>query len=162
MRKTIPLFICATLVLTGCARLSESRINPLNWFGGSQPLAASDPSAEKRPLVGANERVQIIEQRVPIETITSVSLNRTPEGAILTATGMTAAQGYFNAQLVPVTESFDKLTFSFRAQPSPGQQDVGPVATRQITAARVITNAELRFLREIRVESMSNARTLRP
>jgi len=33
MRKTFSAILVSTLVLTGCATVRDSRVNPFNWFG---------------------------------------------------------------------------------------------------------------------------------
>lgn len=160
MRRSLPLIVCATLVLTGCARLQESRLNPLNWFGASAPAATPvDENGDIRPLVPSS--TQLIDNRVVIDQITGLTIGQTPEGAIVTATGIGSAQGQFNAQMVPVRFENGVLTLSFRVEIPTGAMTIGSDASRQITVARVLDQDALRGVRTIRVEAARNARTTR-
>jgi len=138
------------------ARLQESRLNPFNWFGTSTQASASvDNDGNIVPLVPV--RTQVIDNRAMIDQVTSLRINRTPDGAIVTATGIAATQGQFNAQLVPAGISNGVMTFAFRIEES-GATTVGSDASRQVTAARVLENANLAGIRTIRVEGARNAR----
>jgi len=163
MRRTLPLLLCSALLLTGCASIQQSRLNPFNWFGGPiQPTAAPlDANGELRPLVPENAGATMTDTRVLIDQITSLRVNRTPDGVILTATGLAAAQGRFNAQLVPTGYDNGVLGFAFRVAVPEGATDVGRDATRRITVARVLTQAELQGVRTIRVQAARNAQTAR-
>ena len=50
MRKTLPLLLAATLVLTACAGIRDSRVNPFNWFGQSRSERI-EPAANTNPLI---------------------------------------------------------------------------------------------------------------
>lgn len=161
-----PILITGALcvALTGCARLSESRLNPLNWFGPSTSSPASAPvdaSGELRPLIPDNRRVIQVDGRDLIASVTALSIDRSPSGAIVRATGLAPTQGYFNAELVPIAQEGGVLTLAFRAQAPAGFEAVGAPATREITAAYVIDAGALPGIRTVRVEASANARTAR-
>lgn len=157
MRATLPLILCAVLTTTGCSRLADSRINPLNWFGGSSQIAPTQTTT-LAPLVPTN-RGGTFDQRGGIADVASVRFDRTPEGGILRATGIASTQGQFNAQLVPVSQQSGVLTLAFRVEAAAGVTQSGPASTRQITVARSFSNADLTGVRTITVQGARNARS---
>ena len=96
MRATLPLLLRTALATTGCARLADSRINPLNWFGSSQSSSVT-PTGELRPLVPANRTTKVTDERGAIAQVSALRIERTPDGAIMRATGIASTQGQFNA-----------------------------------------------------------------
>lgn len=146
------------LTLSGCARIADSRINPLNWFGNSQetPVVAA---TERRPLVDQSRRTRVVDSRELMQSVESLGIDRTPTGAIVRASGTAPTQGYFNAQLVNAGIANGVLTLQFRAQAPAGFQAEGGEASRRINAAYVIDTAELAAIRSVRVEAANNART---
>jgi len=89
MRKSLLILLPAVLALSGCARLQDSRLNPFTWFGSSSPATAPvDADGNIVPLVPA--RTQLIGNRDMIDQVTALRINRTPDGAIVTATGVAA------------------------------------------------------------------------
>ena len=157
MRATLPLMICLIVATTGCARISESRLNPLNWFGNSTsaPLTAT---GQLRPLVPANRGGGVIDQRGSIADITALRVEKTPTGAIIRATGQASTQGQFNAQLVPVSNAGGVLTFAFRIEGLAGAQ-TGTAASRQVTVARALSFNELAGVSTIRVQGARSSRS---
>lgn len=158
MRPLLPLALCTVLVVTGCARVAESRFNPLNWFGASQPVAV-DP-ANRRPLVTSDMVTQVVDGRVLIDQITALEIVRAADGAIIRATGIASTQGQFNAQLVPVARDGGRLTLAFRVEVPQGFQAQGSSASRQITVARALSANDLAGVRTITVQAARNARVV--
>ncbi|PHQ80247.1 MAG: hypothetical protein COB65_11530, partial [Thalassobium sp.] len=119
-----PLLLSAAIALTlsGCARIAESRFNPVNWFGRST-VEASAPT-EIRPLVPEGRRAQVVEGRELVQSVTAMRIDRTPGGAIVHATGLAATQGYFNAQLVLAGIENGVMTLDFRAEVPAGFQAI--------------------------------------
>lgn len=156
MRPVLPLILCATLAITGCSRISESRINPLTWFGRSEAAAPAQQQTAIRPLVSEGEGIQIVDARNLVGTVAALNVDRTPDGAIVRATGTTTAPGQFNAQLVPTGVEGGVLNLAFRAQ-SPSSPVNSTGEPRQITAAYLMSNAELASIRSIRVQGSQNA-----
>lgn len=158
MRKTLPLLLCATLAVTGCARVSDSKLNPLNWFGASRsaPLNATD---ELRPLVPANRETKVVDSRGAIETVATLSVEKTPDGALIRATGIASTQGQFNAQLVPVSNEGGTLTLAFRIQAAAGSTGVNDARSREVTVARFLSFDELSDVKTIVVQGATNARS---
>ncbi|WP_368184119.1 hypothetical protein [Aestuariibius sp. HNIBRBA575] len=157
------LLTCATLTLSGCARISDSRINPLNWFGGSTSQARIEAREAQplRPLVPENRVIVETEGRALVQTVTGLTIDRTPDGAIIRATGQAASQGYFNAQLVLETMENGVATYGFRVEQPAGTPAVGTNASRQITVALVLSQSELNAIRVVRVNGAQNSRTVR-
>jgi len=158
MRVSLPLLLCAALATTGCARVSESRLNPLNWLGASQsaPLTAG---GQLKPLVPVDRQTKVTDTRGGIETVTGLTIERLPNGAMVRATGVASTQGQFNAQLVPVSNTGGVLTLAFRIEAAAGFAGTRSAGSRQVTVARVITTANLTGVRTIRVQGATNQRS---
>lgn len=158
MLRPILLGFAIVLTLAGCARISDSRLNPFNWFGDSREAAAADP-AERRPLVPEGRRVVVTDARPLVTQVTALTVDRTAAGAVVRATGLAPTQGFFNAQLVNAGVANGVLTLDFRAQAPTGFEAVGTARSRQITAAYVIGSNDLAGIRTVRVQAAENART---
>lgn len=146
------------LTLSGCARIADSRLNPLNWFGNSREVAVT-PTGEVRPLVPESRRVQVVDARPLVQSVVSLSVDRAPTGAVVRATGVAATQGFFNAELVFAGISGGVLTLEFRAQAPSGFEAQGTARSRQISAAYSIDSTTLAAIRTVRVQAATNART---
>ncbi|SEW12642.1 hypothetical protein SAMN04488515_1181 [Cognatiyoonia koreensis] len=151
MRPTLPLLLCATLAISGCSRIAESRFNPFNWFGAATVAAPVDANGNLRPLVTANALNRVVDGRVPVDTVTSLRIDRSPNGGIVTASGAVPV-GAFNAQLVPVAQDGGTLTLSFRVE-----IPASASGTQTITAARAFNNAELAGIQRIVVQAARNS-----
>lgn len=150
IRFTI-LAVVLTMGLSGCARVSESRLNPFNWFG----------SAEDEPVAAAS--LEDDDPRPRVAQITSLRIDETPTGAIIRATGLPPTQGYFDAQLIPQTDDpvNGELVLVFRADVPIGEPRVSTVQSRELVAARAISVQDLAALRVVRVEGATNALSVR-
>ena len=153
----LPLMLCATLSLSACATISNSRFNPLNWFGNSTAVATA-PGQELRPLLPEGTQVGEIDRRGLIDSISEMRIDRTANGALVRATGEAATQGQFNAQLVPTGFANGTLTLAFRVEVPAGAQAGGSSATRQITAARALSFDDLAGVNRVQVQAARNAR----
>ncbi|WP_411222905.1 hypothetical protein [Marivita sp. S2033] len=162
--------ILATVALTGCSAVSESRFNPLNWFGSSQPDPAAMNPAESatNPLIPAR-RISLFRSNQPaafagrpIADITELLIERRPGGAIIRATGQASRVGPFDVRLMVDETASTKgtLVFDMRALQQAGPRNTGPLA-RQVTVARWITDQDLRGIRSITVRGANTARTVR-
>jgi len=176
MLRKLGVLVVISVALTGCARVSESKLNPLNWFDRA-PEATAGETVQRKPLVPAQAEVTIVDARVLIETLTSASLEPSGNGAILRATGIAARQGYFNAELVLVdittaSQGFFNaelvlvditngvLTYEFRVERPTGYEAIGSAASRQITVATVIDAAALRGVRGVVVRGSNGSKRL--
>ena len=167
MRK---LLILATVALTGCAAINDSRYNPLNWFGRSQPdpAALDVASAEVNPLI-PQRRISLFRNNQPeafagqpIAEITELLVERRAGGAIIRATGQANRVGPFDVRLIAdeAASTGDTLVFDLKALQQRGPVSSSPQA-RQVVVGRWITDQELRGIRTITVRGASNARTVR-
>ena len=153
MRSTLLLLLLVSMTVTGCARVADSRLNPLNWFGRSQTVQNTDSEGNLRPLVLPGELVTIVDGRPLVGSVSTLSIDRTPDGAIVKATGQTSGQGFYNAELVAIGSDGGTLTLAFRAS-APETPQAG---TQSITAAYVLTNSELASIRRVRVQAQANS-----
>lgn len=170
MRKPVTLLILATLVLTSCSSVRESRFNPGNWFGSSQPdpEAMNVADAEVNPLIPRrrasiffNNQAEAFAGR-PIAEINELLVERRPGGAIIRATGTADRAGPFDVRLIPDIEAStdSTLVLDLKALQSAGPRSVGARA-RQVTVGQWVTDQELRGIRTITVRSANNARSVR-
>ena len=157
MLRSFTTIVCFGLMLSGCARLAESRLNPLNWFGRSAPVVATTPDGELRPLVPVGERLAV-ETRAVIDQIVEMQIEPTRSGAILRATGLAATQGFYNAELVLAGSENGDLTYDFRVAAPAGFEAIGTEASRRITVALELSAAELAGIRSVTVRGVQNAR----
>jgi len=153
MRLTIILLLFTSMTVSGCARLADSRINPLNWFGRSENVANVDADGNIRALVPTNGLTVTVDSRQLVASVTSLRINRSPDGAIVQATGATSSLGYYNAELVPVSQDGGTLTLAMRAT-APAAPQTG---VQQISAAYLLSNAELSGIRRVVVQGQSNS-----
>lgn len=164
------LLILATVALTGCATINESRLNPFNWFGSSRPdPAAMDvSSAERNPLIPPR-RISVFRDNQPeayagqpIAEITELLVERRPGGAIIRVTGQADRVGPFDVRLIADATDNDPstLVLDVKALQQAGPRNTGPLA-RQVTVARWITDQDLRGIRTITARGANNARTVR-
>ncbi|ARE41627.1 hypothetical protein RGUI_3486 [Rhodovulum sp. P5] len=150
MRSPFLVILSATLFLTAC----ESRLNPVNWFGRStEERVATAPTVsletDPRPLV---------------DEVTAMAVERIPGGAIVRAVGRPARQGYWAAELVPVTgDEVKKGTrvFDFRIAPPDGSTRTGTPQSRELSVATFLSDQALAGHRTIIVRGARNQRRAR-
>lgn len=151
MRLPLLAALAAVMVLTSCGAVRESRLNPFNWFGRSEPRQVQEflpnQPADPRPLV---------------DQVLSMVVEPFPGGAIVRATGLSPTQGYHKADLVArEVDENGVLVYDFRILPPPEPKRVGAQQTREVTVAATLTTAEMAGLREIVVQGAQNARSSR-
>ena len=137
--------------LSGCASVSESRFNPLNWFGSEEetldPLAVEN---DGRPLVAE---------------ITGLAIERTPGGAIIRATALPPTQGWHDAELISVDQDGEPidgiLSYAFRAVPPEEDQRQSTERSRELSAAVFVSNIVLGNTRVVQVTGQQNSRAIR-
>lgn len=144
LRTALALALCLTLAACG-----ESRLNPLNWFG-----------AEREERITVTEVERPADPRALVAEVTSLSIETTTSGAILTATALTETTGYWQAGLVRIGVEDGAATYEFRAAPPRPGAVSGPEPTRQIVAAATLSRGELAGLRSITVIARTNRRTV--
>jgi hypothetical protein len=148
-QSAMMLLVGATLA--GCAGISQSRLNPMNWFG-PRTATYSDISFEKPA-----------DKRALIETIVDMQIEKLPSGALVRATGRAATQGYWEADLVLQGLNDDgDLVIEFRAFPAAVGALVSTPRSREITAAVSLRADTLASARRIIVQGAQNAQSARP
>lgn len=146
------LVLVSILTLSACARVTDSRLNPFNWFGDDAVEETVTPTA----VVDTDPRPRVAQ-------ITDLAIERTATGAIVRATGVPRTQGWHSAALVAVSDApiNGEMVYVFRALPPDAQQPVSTVRSRELTAARTLSVQQLAATRSVRVEGATNARTTR-
>ena len=160
MIRPLALLLVASVAVSGCSRISNSKINPMNWFGSKSETAVIYEAGQAPALV-PTRGAATVDQRVLIESISAVELARMPSGAILRATGLAASQGAYNAELVFVGAEGATATYDFRIETPSGVQVQGAAATREVTAAEVISPEALRTYRTFVVKGARNSKAAR-
>ena len=154
MKAPLAALLIASLAVSGCGGLRESRMNPRNWFGHSR-------SAE-RPDLGQTSAV--VDNRPLVPAVSEMSIERTSSGAIVRAEAVMPSAGWWDAALVP--EDFGRphdgvLTFRFvAAAPRTPTPETNPAA-RTLVAAFALTQAQLDTTAEIVVVGETNSRRAR-
>ena len=157
MRPVLCLLLIATLGSTGCARIADSRLNPLNLFKGSGAVPR-DADGKVKPLVTAKDLAVADDSRTLIASVDTVTLENVPGGAVLRATGRAAGQGFYDAGLVPVVGADGTLVYEFRVQ-APATQPAG-LSPQQITVATKIDTATLAGAASIVVMAAQSGRSV--
>jgi hypothetical protein len=155
IKMTNPRFIVIALIaltmVSGCSRISQSRINPLNWFSPKEAkviLFSTERPADPRPL---------------IDMIVDAALEPLPSGALVRATGRAARQGYWQADLlVNSVDEAGNLIIEFRAIPVQGGGTDSPARSREVTAAVSLRADTLASAKRIIIRGAENETSLRP
>jgi len=175
MRLLLPALLVATMTLTACAAVRDSRVNPFNWFGSSrsEPVRP-DPRAATNPLIPETTRTGLFGNRnqreiyvgTPIDQVTGLVIERVPGGAIVRATGVAGQDGVHDVRLTTETDNLDEvipvdgvLTYQLRGVHPERVTRFHSQRVRTVTAARHLTDQELAQIRTIRVEGLRNAQT---
>ncbi len=148
-RITRPLLAALSLAvfLGGCGFVRESRLNPLNWFGRSQPT----------------ENIVLVEKAASaslVADVLSMEVEPYQGGAIIRATGRTQTQGWWQAELVQIeTDDPSALVYEFRILPPLVRTDVNTPRSREVTVALALSNIKLDGISTISVQGAQNGRT---
>lgn len=152
MVKSLTLALAVAVLLAGCGRLAESRINPFNWFGRDRPVETTAPQSalerDTRPLVAQ---------------VSSVTIERAPGGAILRATGLPPTQGFWDPGLL-LDESRSSpglLVYQFRLERPVTRQRTSTETSREVVTAVFLTDQNLASVREIQVLGAAGSRAVR-
>ncbi len=143
-KKILALF--AAVAVAACS--SDSR-NPQN---GSQ--VATEAQGFWTPSV-----------RSLVPQILTLDLEPTAGGAIIRATGLSLRQGYHDSELLPLGEEIPDdgvLNYEFRVTSPPKRTPTGTRTSREILAARFVSNEKLVGVTKVRVISAVNVLSVRP
>ena len=154
MRIPLLALMIAALLLPGCARLREARINPFNWFKTSE-AATLEPSGGY---------TNIADNRALVDQVLTLVIDPVPGGALVRATGLPPSQGYWSAALVNDSDGKPvdgTLTYRFVVYPPATPAPISTQASREITAGIYISTINLADVRQISVVGSTNLRTAR-
>ena len=157
MRTATTALLIGALTLGACGRVAESRLNPFNWFGRSEPVAATTLA----PAGGYAELPQ--DGRLTVAQVTALEITRTPGGALLVARGLPPTQGWWDAELVALDggePAEGVLTFAFRVAEPPEARRVSTPQSRELTAGVFLTDQTLEGVRRIVVQGSGNSRAV--
>jgi len=150
MTRSLTAALIATMVLTSCGAVRDSRLNPFNWFGRS----------EQTETIQSAEKPQ--DPRLLVADVVSMKVEPYSGGAIVRATGIAQTQGWWDAELVELeTDEPGHLILEFRLFPPVAPQDVNTPRSREITVAMTLSPSRLENISRITVQGASNARTTR-
>ena len=171
MRKTTSLLLVLSLSLGACGTIRDSRVNPLNWFGNarSEPAASAGAANPLIPASGGLFSGRRAERNTyegrPFEQISNLTVEQVPGGAIICATGIAAHQGIYEVRLIPANPDElpveGTLTYRLEGIRPTGRTAVGTIPTREVIAARRVTDQTLAGVTAIRVEGQLNAQVAR-
>lgn len=151
MKRTLLVTLCAALMVTGCARLRESRANPANWFDITY--------REKRFELPK----EASEDRALAPQVLNMALEPYSGGLILHATARLPSQGWWDAELVPhPIDENGVLVFDFRIFPPITETPIGPDQSREITAAASISSVKADSIRKVVVQAEGNSLSRAP
>lgn len=152
MRIPLLAALAIGLTLAGCGAVRESRLNPFNWFGGSEE---TEPQAA---LPGAP-----VDRRMLVEEVVAMSVERLPGGVIVRATGLPATQGYWEAELVARPVEDGELIYDFRIFPPITNEPVSTPQSREVVVATYLSDFRIESdgIRQVTVQGGQNARTSR-
>ncbi len=149
MRRSLLAALAAAMVVTGCATVRESRLNPFNWFGRSERTAAV-PAAAVRD--GG---------RIPVAQVTELFVEPATGGAIIRAKGVPPTQGWYSAELLrEETAGEGEIVFRFVLK-EPREAVPGTPLSREVTVATFVNDFQLDGVRTITVTGTENGRSVR-
>jgi len=158
-----PLLLCSALILAGCGGggLSDSWVNPGNWFGQSRSEAIS-ADGTVNPLIPKQNvltRKKNDYQGTPVAQIKNLRIERKPGGAIIHVVGVSDSIGYYDVRLQQDNDGLPVdgvLSYTLKAVRSENVIRGGGEAARQINAARYISDQELASARTIVIKGALN------
>lgn len=150
MMRSLTAALIVLLVLTSCGAVRDSRLNPFNWFGRSEPTETIQTVVKPQ------------DPRLLVEDVTEMKVESYSGGAIVRATGITPTQGWWDAELVELeTDEPGHLILEFRLFPPLVEQGVNTPRSREVTVATTLSPSRLENISRITVQGTKNARTTR-
>ncbi|WP_347313509.1 hypothetical protein [Defluviimonas sp. SAOS-178_SWC] len=156
MRLPVTGLLIVTLVLAGCGRMRESRLNPFNWFGRS---VENTQTVAEGVVPGRPDDTRIL-----VAQVTDMEVARQPGGAIVRATGLPPTQGWWDTELVAENRGVPVdgvLTYRFVIAEPLKSTRVSTPQSRELTAATYISDIKLADVRQIVVLGAENSRSSR-
>ncbi|MEO0381123.1 MAG: hypothetical protein AAF252_12705 [Pseudomonadota bacterium] len=173
MRLLTTTVLIATLGVSACGTIRDSRVNPFNWFGTSRsaPVEREEveqtnpliPDDDSRGLFSGSRNASEEYNGTPVDQITALVIERVPGGAIVRATGVSAYDNPFRVQLTPTTDEATPvdgvLTYRLEAERIRDATRTTSTRVRTVNAAVRLSDQDLSGVRVIRVEGVRNAQT---
>jgi hypothetical protein len=160
MSKILVLCVTLALLLAGCGSSRGNSGAPVAPSANANPLIP-----ERSDSIFSRRNQVVVYPGTPIETVSAVVVERVPGGAIIRAEGVAGVQGVYDVRLTPAnqdeTAEEGVLTYRLEGIRPQGAPAVGPPNTREVLAARQVTNRALEGVRSIRVEGLQNAQVVR-
>lgn len=149
MRAPLLAVLTATLFLSACDSVRNSRANPFNWFSGSteETLTATAPEGG------------VYDNRAMVTQVLSLKVDKVPGGAVITAVGLPPYQGFWSADLIAEFEGKPVdgvLSFQFRVYPPAVATPQGTPLSRELTAGTFMTDQSLDGVSAIVVKGAQN------
>ena len=152
MMRVLFTALAASLVLAGCSQVSQSRVNPLNWFGRQD----SDVSSDR-----ADQTINESRDDVLISQIISLDVAPHPGGVLITAKAIAATEGFYDTALILRGQEDRRLIYEFRAKAPPSvNPPVGTPVTRELITGRFISTQDLNNAEQITVIAQQNQRSV--
>lgn len=151
MSKSLLAALGVVMVLSACATVRDSRLNPFNWFGNET----------EESVTVSGERV-IVDGRRLVDQVVSLKVDAFPGGAIVRTVGLPATQGFWDVDLIEVaSETPTEVIYEFRVSPPVSPRNQGTQRSREIIAGASLSRARLEGVRTITVVGAQNRRTVR-
>lgn len=165
MRTFVAVLVISSIVLSGCSRLRDSRLNPGNWFGGGRSVPVATSAEAANPLIPERTTLRRRDRReiylgTPVDQVTDLKVERTTAGAIVRVTGVSLQQGAHDVRLISDTNGDPVdgvLTLKLMAL-QPTDQPQGQARQRTVHAGRFVSNNDLAATRTIRIVGARNER----
>lgn len=165
--------LAATLILSGCGAVRDSRVNPLNWFGNSQSAPVEQQEqVETNPLIPQDEsrglfsrlRADVVAYTgQPVDQVSALVIEAVPGGAIVRASGVADYDFPYDVQLTPATDDARPvdgvLTYRLEAERPRNPRLRTSARVRTVTAAIRLTDQDLAGVNVIRVEGARNVQS---
>jgi hypothetical protein len=150
MSRQLLAALSLVMILSACATVRDSRINPFNWFGrDSETVTVAADGA-------------VVDGRRLAAQIVSLTVDAFPGGAIVRTIGLPATQGFWDAELVEIEdEDPSNVVYEFRLLPPVAPRRQGTQRSREIIAGATLSRIRLENVRSITVVGAQNRRTVR-
>ena len=149
MSRSLSAALVALMFLANCGFVRDSKLNPFNWFGRSEPA----------------EKVVIEQPKDPrylVADVVSMTVEPYSGGIIVRAKGITPTQGWWDAELVELEQDDPShLVLEFRLLPPLTEADVNTPRSREIVVAKTVSPQRLEYITKITVQGENNARSSR-
>lgn len=152
MTRATLVLICSALVLGACGSVGGSRLNPLNWFGGSTSEPSLGPTS------------QVVDGRPLVPEVSALAIERTSSGALVRATALMPSGGWWDAELIPENNGRPVngvLSYRFVAAAPRSPVDGSSEAARTIVAGATISTFTLEEVTSVTVQGAGNQRSVR-